>query len=90
MEGFSLEDAPEFELWLEAERERQRELFGQLCGRVGRLQAEDCSDLSGGMVQRGQADRLAEAALASRFQNFAEALDGREDLHILEQKPEDE
>ena len=40
MEGFSLEDAPEFELWLEAERTRWRALFGELCGRVARLQAE--------------------------------------------------
>jgi DNA-binding SARP family transcriptional activator/tetratricopeptide (TPR) repeat protein len=40
MEGFTLEDAPEFELWLDAERIRWRALFGELCGRVGRLQAE--------------------------------------------------
>jgi DNA-binding SARP family transcriptional activator len=40
MEGFSLKDAPEFELWLETERERWRALFGELCGRVSRLQAE--------------------------------------------------
>ena len=40
MEGFSLKDAPEFELWLEAERERWRALFGELCGKVARLQAE--------------------------------------------------
>ncbi len=40
MEGFSLEDAPEFELWLEVERERWRALFGELCERVSRLQAE--------------------------------------------------
>ncbi|MGH3147942.1 MAG: AAA family ATPase, partial [Rubrobacter sp.] len=39
MEGFSLEDAPEFELWLEAERARWRALFGELCERVSRLQA---------------------------------------------------
>src|SRR5918998_5890927 len=40
MEGFSLGDAPEFELWLETERERWRALFGELCERVTRLQAE--------------------------------------------------
>src|SRR3712207_5661718 len=40
MEGFSLEDAPEFELWLEVERERWRSLFGELCEGVLRLQAE--------------------------------------------------
>src|SRR5918997_376411 len=40
MEGFSLGDAPEFELWLETERERWRALFGELCERVARLQAE--------------------------------------------------
>jgi len=39
MEGFSLADAPEFELWLEAERARWRELFGELCERASRLQA---------------------------------------------------
>jgi DNA-binding SARP family transcriptional activator/tetratricopeptide (TPR) repeat protein len=38
MEGFSLEDAPEFELWLEAERVRWRGVFGELCERVSRLQ----------------------------------------------------
>jgi hypothetical protein len=40
MEGFSLGDAPEFELWLEAERARWREAFGELCEGVSRLQAE--------------------------------------------------
>jgi DNA-binding SARP family transcriptional activator/tetratricopeptide (TPR) repeat protein len=40
MEDFSLKDAPEFELWLEVERERWRSLFGELCERVLRLQAE--------------------------------------------------
>jgi hypothetical protein len=37
MEGFSLEDAPEFELWLEAERVRWRGVFGELCERVSRI-----------------------------------------------------
>jgi DNA-binding SARP family transcriptional activator/tetratricopeptide (TPR) repeat protein len=40
MEGFSLEDAPEFELWLEAERARWRGIFGELCERLTRLQSE--------------------------------------------------
>ena len=40
MEGFSLEDAPEFELWLEAERARWRRLFGEICERLSRLQSE--------------------------------------------------
>jgi DNA-binding SARP family transcriptional activator/tetratricopeptide (TPR) repeat protein len=40
MEGFSLGNAPEFELWLETERERWRVLFGELCEKVSRLQAE--------------------------------------------------
>ena len=31
MEGFSLENAPEYELWLEAGRARWRALFGELC-----------------------------------------------------------
>jgi DNA-binding SARP family transcriptional activator/Flp pilus assembly protein TadD len=39
MEGFSLGDAPEFELWLETERARWRALFGELCERVSRLQS---------------------------------------------------
>jgi DNA-binding SARP family transcriptional activator len=38
MEGFSLEDAPEFELWIEAERVRWRRVFGELCERLSRLQ----------------------------------------------------
>jgi DNA-binding SARP family transcriptional activator len=40
MEGFSLEDAPEFELWLEGERARWRRVFGELCERLSRLQGE--------------------------------------------------
>jgi DNA-binding SARP family transcriptional activator/predicted ATPase len=40
MEGFSLEDAPEFELWLEGERARWRRVFGELCERLSRLQIE--------------------------------------------------
>jgi DNA-binding SARP family transcriptional activator len=39
MEGFALKDAPEFELWLEVERERWRSLFGELCEGVSGLQA---------------------------------------------------
>jgi DNA-binding SARP family transcriptional activator/tetratricopeptide (TPR) repeat protein len=39
MEGFSLGDAPEFELWLETERTRWRALFGELCEGLSRLQA---------------------------------------------------
>ncbi|HEV2743319.1 MAG TPA: AAA family ATPase, partial [Rubrobacter sp.] len=40
MEGFSLGDAPEFELWLEAERARWRGVFGELCERLSQLQVE--------------------------------------------------
>jgi DNA-binding SARP family transcriptional activator len=40
MEGFSLEDAPEFGLWLETEREGWCALFGELCEGVSRLQTE--------------------------------------------------
>ena len=40
MESFSLEDAPEFELWLEGERGRWRKIFGELCERLSRLQGE--------------------------------------------------
>ena len=39
MSGFYLGDAPEFELWLESERARWREVFGELCERLSRLQA---------------------------------------------------
>src|ERR687890_1706850 len=41
MEGFSVEDAPEFEVWVEAERMRWRALFGELCERVSRLEGEE-------------------------------------------------
>ena len=41
MEGFSLEEAPEFELWLEAERARWRRVFGELCERLSRLEGEE-------------------------------------------------
>src|SRR3954452_17106497 len=41
MEGFSVEDAPEFELWLEAARGRWRALFGELSERVSRLEGEE-------------------------------------------------
>jgi DNA-binding SARP family transcriptional activator/tetratricopeptide (TPR) repeat protein len=40
MEGFSIEDAPEFELWLETERTKWRRIFGELCERLSRLQSE--------------------------------------------------
>src|SRR5215203_2588768 len=40
MEGFSLEDTPEFELWLDAERARWCRVFGELCERLSRLQGE--------------------------------------------------
>jgi DNA-binding SARP family transcriptional activator/tetratricopeptide (TPR) repeat protein len=40
MEGFSLGDAPEFELWLEGERAKWRGVIGELCERLSRLQAE--------------------------------------------------
>jgi DNA-binding SARP family transcriptional activator/tetratricopeptide (TPR) repeat protein len=41
MEGFSLEDAHEFELWLEGERARWRQVFGELCERLSRLEREE-------------------------------------------------
>src|ERR687889_389559 len=41
MEGFSVEDAPEFEVWVEGERMRWRALFGELCERVSRLEGEE-------------------------------------------------
>ena len=41
MEGFSLEDAPEFELWLEGERARWRRVFGELCEGLSRLEGEE-------------------------------------------------
>src|SRR3712207_742534 len=41
MEGFSLEGAPEYELWVEAQRTRWRALFGELCERLSRLEGEE-------------------------------------------------
>ena len=41
MEGFSLQDAPEFELWLERERARWRRVFGELCEGLSRLEGEE-------------------------------------------------
>ena len=41
MEGFSVEDAPEYELWLEAERTRWCRAFGELCERLSRLEVEE-------------------------------------------------
>jgi len=41
MEGFSLENAPEYELWLERERARWRSLFGELCEGLSRLEGEE-------------------------------------------------
>ena len=41
MEGFSLENSPEFELWLEGERARWRQVFGELCERLSRLEGEE-------------------------------------------------
>src|SRR5215216_7210565 len=41
MEGFSLENAPEFELWLEGERARWRRVFGELCERLSSLEGEE-------------------------------------------------
>jgi DNA-binding SARP family transcriptional activator/predicted ATPase len=41
MEGFSLEGAEEFELWLEGERARWRQVFGELCERLSRLEVEE-------------------------------------------------
>ena len=41
MEGFSIEDAPGFELWVEGERTKWRALFGELCERLSRLEAEE-------------------------------------------------
>jgi DNA-binding SARP family transcriptional activator/tetratricopeptide (TPR) repeat protein len=41
MEGFSLEDAAEYELWLEGERARWRRVFGELCERLSSLEGEE-------------------------------------------------
>jgi hypothetical protein len=41
MEGFSLEDAPDFELWVDAQRTRWRTLFGELCERLSHLELEE-------------------------------------------------
>jgi DNA-binding SARP family transcriptional activator len=41
MEGFSLGDAPEFMLWLEAERAKWRGVIGELCERLSHLEGEE-------------------------------------------------
>jgi DNA-binding SARP family transcriptional activator/tetratricopeptide (TPR) repeat protein len=41
MEGFWLENAPEFELWLEGERARWQRVFGELCERLSSLEGEE-------------------------------------------------
>jgi DNA-binding SARP family transcriptional activator len=41
IEGFSLENTPEFELWLEGERARWRQIFGELCEGLSRLEGEE-------------------------------------------------
>jgi len=41
MKGFSLEDAPEYELWVEGERTRWRRVFGELCERLSRLEGQE-------------------------------------------------
>jgi len=63
MEGFSIEDAPEFEVWLEAERTRWRALFGELCEGLSRLEGE------GGLI--GEA--IATARLWARHAQLEEA-----------------
>lgn len=70
MEGFSLGDAPEFELWLEAERARWRGVFGELCERVSRLQAG--------------AGRLEEATETARLWTRHAPLEGDANLRLVE------
>ena len=40
LEGFRLEDAPEFDLWMEAQRSVWRARVGEVLGRLGKLEAE--------------------------------------------------
>jgi DNA-binding SARP family transcriptional activator len=63
MEGFSIEDAPEFELWVEGERTKWRALFGELCERLSRLEAEE------GLI----AEAIATARLWARHAPHEEA-----------------
>ncbi|HLL56953.1 MAG TPA: AAA family ATPase [Rubrobacteraceae bacterium] len=70
MEGFSLEDAPEFEMWLEAERARWRGVFGELCERLSRLQAE--------------AGRLGEATETTRLWTRHAPLEEEAHLRLVE------
>ena len=63
MEGFSIEDAPEFELWVEGERTKWRALFGELCERLSRLEAEE------GLI----AEAIATARLWARHAPLEEA-----------------
>ena len=63
LEGFSIEDAPEFELWVEGERTKWRALFGELCERLSRLQSE------AGQLEEG----IATARLWARHAPLEEA-----------------
>ena len=70
MEGFSLDDAPEFGLWLEAERARWRGIFGELCERVSRLQVET--------------GRLGEAVRTARIWTRSAPLEEEAHLRLVE------
>jgi DNA-binding SARP family transcriptional activator/tetratricopeptide (TPR) repeat protein len=67
MEGFSLEDAPEFELWVEGERTRWRRVFGELCEGLSRLEGEE------GLI----AEAIGTARLWVRHAPLEEAAYGR-------------
>ena len=63
MEGFSIEGAPGFDLWVEGERTKWRTLFEELCERLSRLEAEE--ELI--------AEAIATARLWSRYAPLEEA-----------------
>src|SRR5215217_7496517 len=70
MEGFSIEDAPGFELWVESERTKWRALFGELCERLSRFEVEE------GLI--------AEAVATARIWAKHAPLEGAAHLRLME------
>jgi hypothetical protein len=86
MEGFSVEDAPEFELWVEAERTRWRALFGELCERLSRLEGEEglIGEAIGTARLWAEHAPLEEAAHRRLMELLSSAGDGEEALLAYE------
>ena len=68
LEGFRLEDAPEFELWVEAQRTLWRARVGEVLGRLGELESETGElDAAAGTAQRWVARDPSEEAAHVRL-----------------------